>query len=637
MDENSKYTDQWEQPGPPVKLSYQMNQKELREFSFCSVWHMWKRQKRFQIVVRALALLSALFFLVSLWNGGRSPMAGDLFVMCISLFCGLLLFFLGAVIAQRRRLEKQFGGKTTEVMVGNGLLRWLDKDLQEPSGNYVIIYQSESLLIFCKPLSENSGLYLPFPRRAVTEVMDVDAFIRLMGEPVLGAPTPESAPNRSWKPGREFWFCIPEEILPLVYADVDRLLTLYQKRTVRKNVFLLFMMMALTVILNWTSQFSIFTHGALLIAIIGVWYFYVRRVFGDSQINFYRQRLGNGRLSKSMAGNWQIRINPDGYEVVHGNVRKWVSCGERRTVLQTDGAYFLFDENMETCDVFVKSMFQNEGLKQEWERQYRVWGWKERSLDQNRVRRLALSRWCAITVVALAVLASALEPVFSIFYHLYKTPYAVTEQFQTEPEEESYDVPLDAQVRVLRELGFSISDETAAEYRAWMEENGVSRQWIEKTPFLALLTNIGLGQYMEEGSRTYSAEAYWFDFEGMDIANDYIAMLEGIQAMAGSDFQITDMKEDWSQVDWEEGTGVITVTFLYNGSPCLYEAEVNYDWLDGGMIDYVNQVLVREGNEKRVYATGDGGQGAILFYRDSQWAETFTEKTGIPLYAGTEE
>lgn len=634
MDENNKYKGQ---SGQPVKLSFQMNQKELREFSFCSVWHMWKRQKRFWTVMPALALLSVLFFLMSMGNGGRSPMAGDLFVMCISLFCGLFLFFLGAVIAQRRRLEKQFEGKTKEVLVGHGLLRWLDKDLQEPSGNFVIIYQSETLLIFCKPLSKNYGLYLPFPRRAVTEVMDVDAFICLMGEPVLGASAPEPAPNRTWKPGREFWFFIPEEILPLIYADVDRLLTLFQKRTIRKNVFLLFMMMALTIFLNWSSKFSLFTHGALLIAVIGAWYFYVRRVFCDSQINLYRQRMENGRLSKNMAGNWQIRVNPDGYEVVHGNVRKWVPCGERRMVLQTDGAYLLFDENMETCDVFVKSMFQNEGLKQEWERQYRMWGWEEKSLDQNKVRRLAFSRWAAIAVMALAVLSSALEPVFSIFYHLYKTPYAVTEQLPTEPEGELYHVPLETQVRVLRELGLSISDETAAEYLAWMEENEASRMWMEETPYVALLTNVGLGEYREDGTRIYSADAYWFDFEGMDIASDYIVMLEGIQAMAGSDFQITDMEEDWSRVDWEEGTGGIAVTFLYNGNPCSYEAEVNDDWLDGGLIDYVNQVLDREGNEKRVYAAGDGGQGAILFYRDSRWAEEFTERTGVPLYAGTED
>lgn len=225
--------------------------------------------------------------------------------------------------------------------------------------------------------------------------------------------------NPAWNPGREFWFFIPEEILPLIYADADRLFFLYQKKIRKRNLSILLLMFGIVICMNLVTKVSVFSFLCLIVATAAIWYLAIRKVFGNGQIRIYGQRLKQGRLLKALVGNWQIRIQPDGYEIIHGNLARKVSCKEPKRIFQTDGAYFIFDEEMEKCDIFLKSMFQNPGQRQEWEQQYRQWGWQEKILDQKRVLTLARSRWIAGAVLACAILAYVMEPVFLVFRQIY--------------------------------------------------------------------------------------------------------------------------------------------------------------------------------------------------------------------------
>lgn len=431
--------------------------------------------------------------------------------------------------------------------------------------------------------------------------------------------------------GRWFGFFIPENILPLIYADVDRILFLYQKRAKRRNWLVLLLMLGIVLFLNLTSRMSVLSLVSLCTAVTAIWYFSIRKVFGDGHVRAYGQRQARGQLSKGLAGNWQVSIGPDGYEIHHGDVARQVSSREKRRVYQTNGAYFIFDDQVRSCDIFLKSMFHSVWELQEWERQYRMWGWPEKNLDQKRVQWLANSRWAAIVIFGLAMTVYVMEPFVSVLYRLYTNPSVVSETIRPDSQKNYQEISVDTQVRVLRELGFTITEEEAAGFKKQAEENP---EWMEENPYVSLLIHIGAGEYDEKKKeRIPSYEAYWFDFEGTDISYDYIYMMEGIRAMAGEDFELTEMREDCSQVDWEKGTGMITVSFRYNGNAHFYEADVDYDWLDGGFISFFNDVLQMEGNEKRLYMAGDEGQGGILFYRDKTWAQLFADKTGIPLHA----
>lgn len=200
---------------------------------------------------------------------------------------------------------------------------------------------------------------------------------------------------------------------------------------------------------------------------------------------------------------------------------------------------------------------------------------------------------------------------------------------------ESYEgyVSLTEQIEVLESLGFELSEEMAAELNMEMEQTPMSRAWVEGDPYRSLLMRLGMPErdYESWEIKSYPDQAYWFDWEGFDMGMEYIAILNGVNAMANGEFAITEAKQDMSEVDWENGSGVVHVSFCVNGISYEYPMKMKNDWLDAEMIGAVNDALTKAGVEKRVYAMGDGGQGCILMYRDQEWARRFWEKTGIKL------
>lgn len=194
-------------------------------------------------------------------------------------------------------------------------------------------------------------------------------------------------------------------------------------------------------------------------------------------------------------------------------------------------------------------------------------------------------------------------------------------------------LPLESQVNILRELNLVIPEEVIELNKKWLENDDFSRVYIEGYPFYSLLTDLGMPEYDSESGNiiSYSEQAYWFDYEGWDISTDYLEILKGIQALSEDDFAFTDMEEDISDVNWDKGTGNILITFTCNGTPYEYNAPVEHDWIDSDFPVFLSNVLIKENCQNHLYICSDNGQGSILFYRDEDWAEQFTEKTGILL------
>ena len=196
-------------------------------------------------------------------------------------------------------------------------------------------------------------------------------------------------------------------------------------------------------------------------------------------------------------------------------------------------------------------------------------------------------------------------------------------------------MPLEEQVQVLEETGFSVPEEIVERFQKGMEEDPSSRVWIEGYPFCALLTEIGMPERDFEAKSwqvtRYPKDAFWFDWEAMDVAEAYEEILEGIHVMAGDACSVTDVEVDLAEADWETGIGRVTVRYRLNGTPQEHPLNFQHDWLDPLLFEYVNRSLKACGVTKRIYMMDDSGQGCILFFRDSAWAKEFTKKTGIPL------
>lgn len=195
-------------------------------------------------------------------------------------------------------------------------------------------------------------------------------------------------------------------------------------------------------------------------------------------------------------------------------------------------------------------------------------------------------------------------------------------------------VPLDEQVEVLRELGFTLQEEKLQELEQSLEEEPSYRVWLEGDPYAALIGMAAYPEYDMENwkIRSFSEQAYWFDWEGMDLEEDYCNILRGVEVISGGELHITDMAVDGSKANWEQGNGTLSIGFSVNGIAQVSKVRIENDWLDSDFLDDVRSALKAAGmTEKQLYSMDDSGQGCILLYRTPEWAKEFTEKTGITL------
>lgn len=150
-----------------------------------------------------------------------------------------------------------------------------------------------------------------------------------------------------------------------------------------------------------------------------------------------------------------------------------------------------------------------------------------------------------------------------------------------------------------------------------------------------LLTEPGLGEY-DYDAWTWtptSKQVYAFDLEVFDVGGMYTQFLQGVQSILGVEPQLTEIEEKVSPIDGEYE--LHTVSFLCGGTPYTFDVRVQYDWFNPEMIGHMNEVLEREGSEKRLWATGDGYQTCILFFQTEEWAKEFEKTMGYALSSET--
>lgn len=148
-----------------------------------------------------------------------------------------------------------------------------------------------------------------------------------------------------------------------------------------------------------------------------------------------------------------------------------------------------------------------------------------------------------------------------------------------------------------------------------------------------LLSALGSGTYdHSEGTwQPGTNGVYSFDVEVYDLDHMYTHFLSGVSALDKEELDFKNIQEDTSGIDWEEGTGTRTVTFEWNGKTFCIEAAGMNDWFDMNAANALNQILIENGNGKRLFFTDDGYQECIIFYRDADWADSFRKETGLAL------
>ncbi|MDE5951722.1 MAG: hypothetical protein K2H12_09105, partial [Acetatifactor sp.] len=194
-------------------------------------------------------------------------------------------------------------------------------------------------------------------------------------------------------------------------------------------------------------------------------------------------------------------------------------------------------------------------------------------------------------------------------------------------------VPLDRQISVLRSFGFTIPEEMEETLDAYVEKYELD-SFVESYPYTWLLSNLAwVDDEDREDKEQDGAEVFWFDFEGWDIYTDYIRVLEGMQKLSAGSIldDVGNIREDTGNMNWERGSGTITVSLEWNGQEHSWKMDVENDWIDAEVLGIYNGLLEKEGISERFYMTGDDGQGVFVFYCTGEWASEFEDATGLDM------
>ena len=199
-------------------------------------------------------------------------------------------------------------------------------------------------------------------------------------------------------------------------------------------------------------------------------------------------------------------------------------------------------------------------------------------------------------------------------------------------------VSLEEQMRVLEGLGLPVSADVRDRMEQLMREYPDYKSYLESCPYPILLSDMGYPEYDDDTWEVvaYSKDVYWLDMEMFGLEEGYAELLEAIEAMSAGEVRMELESFKTDIVDWEEGTGTLTMAFRCNEHPYTVDVRVMSDWMDVGILAKLNEVLAQENCTSRLYFCGDAGQGLLLFYRDAEWAEDFERLTGLELESGRE-
>jgi len=210
-------------------------------------------------------------------------------------------------------------------------------------------------------------------------------------------------------------------------------------------------------------------------------------------------------------------------------------------------------------------------------------------------------------------------------------------------------------VNQLRELGFDVNEHTLEEITAReveafrsladgqqlddemqrMIESAIQQTKIsiQNANVYDLLMLLGMGSLdYKTGEWTPSSnQVYAFDAEVMLVDSMYTQFLQGVQSIVG-DIRITGIQEDISGMTDElmvddgvysiPSDGKRSVSFQCNGHPYSIELESYGDWINMEIFDFMNQVLEKEGCQKRLHIlTDEYDQMIIMIYGTGEQVE----------------
>ncbi len=549
------------------------------------------------------------------------------------LFLVLAVLLPVTVMRNYTSLRRQVEGQQWTLRIENGKLKAARGDYSEmPCESIQFIRITRRLLMLGYLQTPARPVWFAVPLRVFENVQEREAFLNLLRNSgqTFGSDFSEAAQSRAPQPflqlvytlNAEKWVSFYKGGAALIHAGV-----LGKKERILRMLFL-DGVIAVTLLACSLAvgEFHWLTAAVgLVIAVL----FNLTLFWGDPE-KILRKQIRTPLMANRVCGLWRISFSEEGIAVeqpggmMHFYVWKSLSC-----FVETEAVFYIFNRDKRRFIMVAKESFQN------WDQVaifHRLCG--DKGLTKLSAGRMHyVPGWVVpvtfvILYVMICIYVLTRNVVKEIVYE--RTTYESGEGYSGYISEY---VPIDRQAQVLESLGLSVPDEWVESARFYIEEYDM-RDQVEGRPYTWLLINMGAPGYDEEGKiRKYSDEVFWFDFEGFDLSTDYIDILQGMLALSeGSCLDsVTDIREDTGKVDWENGTGTVTVSLNWNDTQYRWDVEAYYDWIDGDVLGMLNTLLREADSREFFYVTGDDGQGAIVFFCSKEWAQAFTEATGLTL------
>lgn len=613
--------------------TFNLTKKEVLEFSMRTIRERIKRRFVPWIIILLFCILNILI----------APRR----VVAITLW---MLLLIALVVSQSYvHAKKALHESQRTIWVENAMLKMqLDVYYEIPLNCICTIRMTRHLILLGDHQPKKPLTWYPIPLRVFESPKEQEAFLELIRH-----PQQESAKDADClstdKAGRElfhFMLQLDEEKWVQLLKD-ERAARFTKPLGIVKRYFIFLITYCILVVLFtliWalgditqvlTTPVLIFTLIALfgLIALLGL-----KNLYSNPEKRIRRQ-LKLGLLQNHFYRGGKISVFEHGMMADTPEKRKsilpWETLG---WLVETELAFYLFKKDKVCYAIVPKECLEN------WDQAVAMCRLcEEKNIPILRGRKAKYIPGWIFYLLILVVLVGYMQAV--VWITAMYSNWRVAEQIHNSgtvedawgedffPADYSDYVPLKTQVEVLRSLGFTVPQEIVDQEQKFMDEGGMYG-FMEEYPYTALLTVLGMPTYNEEWEITgYSDEVLWFDFEGMDISTDYIVILEGMKALAdGSCIDSVDnIHEDISRVDWENGLGMVTVSFEWHGDEYSCQMDVEYDWIDGEILGVFNSLLEQDNAEERFYVTGDDGQGALVFFGTADWAAKFEKATGLDL------
>ncbi|MCM1048124.1 MAG: hypothetical protein NC433_06840 [Clostridiales bacterium] len=650
------------------KYSFSLTKREIIEFSIKSMLE----QIRLQIITWLLILLIAVLEIsVMHWIG--------------VFFLFFIFAVLGLVVLRTYKIAKaRFFEKTRTVWAENGVLITVSGTAREemPYGGVHVVRRTKNLLMLGHYQSKKVLAWYAMPLRIFSGRQEVDEFVRSIynqqatynqqetynaqradsqqagynqqmadSQQVSGGMggygAEDATPETQGKELLHVNFWLEESRWQQVCFDTTEIV---QSGIMGKNnkVMVLWIIFAINCVL---FLYECLAGGSFIImSCLFLLLIFVTTILNNVSVNpkkRIKKQLKKGMLQDSIYGNWDISVMETGIECNNPKEgRIYMSWDKFSWLIESETAFYLFWEDKRHFQMFLKEAL---GSYERGEELKRICA--EKNVTYAVGKKVKYIPYWAYILFNIVI-------IIMFFYGCIKVGIkdgsSINSESMGADEEVTYGydditygqyeeidvtdypdyVPLEEQVKILRSHNFTISDEIVEAAQDSMDEYEHMRIYIEGYPYTWLLTQIGAPARNDEWEITgYSDEVFWFDFEGWDISTDYITVLEGMLSLAqGSAINsVSNIREDTSAVDWDKGTGSIDVVLEWNGEEYQWTMDMDYDWIDEKVLGILNELLDKTDDEERFYVTGDNGQGAIIFYRDSEWAKDFEKDTGLEL------